>query len=189
VSRIAVFFKPPRFEDEERTRQAFLLHVILWTFIIVSILLFTLTFLFYRDVPTFVLKQVSFGLAVSAFLLVLVRRGYLRSVSIIQITALWAFFTATAWTLAGVNHQAYQIGYALVISIAGFLLGMRGALIMVGVSLLSGGLMVFQDARKGFADLGGERHPISGVSCPPVSGRKTSSQRFGSIAKEPGTVS
>ena len=139
---ITALFEPPRFEDEEKTRQAFLLHVILWTFIVVSFLLFVYTLFFYRAVPRFVLRQTLFGLVANAFLLILMRRGYVRSASIIQIAALWGFFTVTAWILAGVHHQAYQIGYAVVISIAGFLVGMRGALIMVGLSLLSGWLMM-----------------------------------------------
>jgi two-component system cell cycle sensor histidine kinase/response regulator CckA len=142
MAQIIALFKPPRFEDEEKTRQAFLLHVILWAFIVVPILLFVYTLFFFRAVPRFVLTQVLVGIMASAFLLILMRRGYVRSASIIQIAALWGFFTATAWTLAGIHHQAYQIGYAVVISIAGFLVGMRGALIMVGLSLLSGWLMV-----------------------------------------------
>ena len=142
MAQITALFKPPRFEDEEKTRQAFLLHVILWALIVVSILLFIFNLLFYQEVSKRILTQVICSIVVNAFLLVLVRRGYVRSASIIQIAANWVFFTFTAWTAAGVHHQAYQIGYALVISIAGFLIGIRGALIMVGLSLLSGGLMV-----------------------------------------------
>jgi hypothetical protein len=46
MARIIALFKPPRFEDEEKTRQAFLLHVILWAFIVVPILLFVYTLFF-----------------------------------------------------------------------------------------------------------------------------------------------
>ncbi len=142
MTRINAFFKPPCFEDEEKTRQAFLLHIILWTLLLVAILYFVYALLFYQEVTRRVLTQVFVGVVVNAFLLIMVRRGYVRSASIIQIAAFWIFFTVTAWTAAGVHHQAYQIGYALGIVIAGVLIGLRGALIMVGVSLLSGGLMV-----------------------------------------------
>ena len=139
---MTALFTPPRFNDEEKTREAFLLHVILWALIVVCLLFLMYHLLFFREIPKRALAQVVYGLVVNAFLLMLVRRGYVRSASIIQIVAFWLFFSATAWSRAGIHHQAYQIGYPLVISIAGFLVGMRGALIMVGVTLLSGGLMV-----------------------------------------------
>ena len=142
MNRIRALFRPPRFEDEEKTREAFLLNVILWVLIIVPIPLLIYAFLFTPEGLSRVLTQVIFGEAVNVFLLIVLRRGYVRSTSIMQIVAFTFFFTATAWTGAGIHDPAYQIGYALVIAIAGFLIGMRGALIMVGVSLLSGGLMV-----------------------------------------------
>jgi PAS domain S-box-containing protein len=142
MTRIDAFFKPPRFEDEEKTHQAFLLHIILWALIIVTILYFVYALLFSQEVTRRVLTQVFVGVVLNAFLLIMVRYGYVHSASIIQIAAFWVFFTATAWTAAGVQHQAYQIGYALVIFIAGILMGLRGALIVMGVSLLSGGLMM-----------------------------------------------
>ena len=142
MNRIRALFRPPRFEDEEKTREAFLLNIILWVLIIVPIPLLIYAFLFTPEGLSRVLTQVIFGEAVNVFLLIVLRRGYVRSTSIMQIVAFTFFFTATAWTGAGIHDPAYQIGYALVIAIAGFLIGMRGALIMVGVSLLSGGLMV-----------------------------------------------
>ena len=139
---LSAWLRPPRFADEEKTRQAFLLNIILWVLIIVPIPFLVYTQLFSPEAWRRVLTQVLSGEAVNVFLLVLLRRGYVRIASIIQIAAFWAFFTATAWTGAGIYTQAYQIGQALVICIAGFLIGVHGALIMVGVSLLSGGLMV-----------------------------------------------
>ena len=139
---LSAWLRPPRFADEEKTRQAFLLNIIVWVLIIVPIPFLVYTQLFSPEAWRRVLTQVLSGEAVNVFLLVLLRRGYVRIASIIQIAAFWAFFTATAWTGAGIYTQAYQIGQALVICIAGFLIGVHGALIMVGVSLLSGGLMV-----------------------------------------------
>ena len=142
MTHLSAWLRPPRFADEEKTRQAFLLNIILWVLIIVPIPFLVYTQLFSPEAWRRVLTQVLSGEAVNVFLLVLLRRGYVRIASIIQIAAFWAFFTATAWTGAGIYTQAYQIGQALVICIAGFLIGVHGALIMVGVSLLSGGLMV-----------------------------------------------
>ena len=141
MNHLSTWLRPPRFEDEEKTREAFLLHVILWALIAVPILFLAYTLLFSQETKGRALTQALCGVVVNAFLLALLRRGHVRTASIIQIVSFWIFFTGTALTGAGVHSQAYQIGYALVISIAGFLIGMRGALTMVGVSLLSGGLM------------------------------------------------
>jgi PAS domain S-box-containing protein len=151
MGRIIALFEPPRFADEEKTRQAFLLNIILWVLIFVPIPLVVYTLFFSPEIWSRVLTQALFGEAVNVFLLVLLRRGYVRTASLIQIAAFWSFFTATAWTGAGVHSQAYQIGQALVISLAGFLIGVRGALIMVGLSLLSGGLMVAAADLRGWS--------------------------------------
>lgn len=140
--QLAALLKPPQFDDEEKTRQAFLLHIILWTLIIVPFPYLAYSVLFTSALANRALTQSLFGEAVNIFLVVLLRRGYVRSASIIQIATLWLFFVVTAMTGAGVYSEAYQIGQALVICIAGMLLGFRGALIMVGLSALAGGLMV-----------------------------------------------
>jgi two-component system, cell cycle sensor histidine kinase and response regulator CckA len=140
--RMTALLRPPRFDDEEKTRQAFLLNVILWALIIVPIPFLFYSLFFSPQTWGRALAQVLFAEAVNVFLLVLLRGGYIHGAAVIQIAALWVFFSASAWTGAGVHHQAYQIGQALVICIAGFLIGVRGALIMLGVSLLSGVLMV-----------------------------------------------
>jgi PAS domain-containing protein len=142
MHRIAALFRPPRFADEEKTRQAFLLNIILWVLILIPLPLVAYAVLFSPEILNRVWMQAVFGEAVNGFLLVLLRRGHVRSACVIQVATLCLFFTAVAWSGAGIHSQAYQIGQPLIISIAGFLLGVKGALIMVGMSLLSGALMV-----------------------------------------------
>ncbi|HKJ40059.1 MAG TPA: ATP-binding protein, partial [Anaerolineales bacterium] len=74
--------------------------------------------------------------------------GYVHTVSIMQAASLWLFFTATAITGKGVQGEAYLIGYPLVITIAGILLGGRETLVFTILSLGSGLFMVFAQSQS-----------------------------------------
>ena len=133
----------PVFEDEIKTQQAYLLHVILWTLICVPILYLVFVFLEGTDNPNRALAQLAFGEITNVILLIMLRRGHVRIASILQVSALWFFFTATATTGNGVRGEAYLLGYSLVIAIAGMLLGATGASLFTVLSLVAGGLMVY----------------------------------------------
>jgi PAS domain S-box-containing protein len=133
---------PPVFEDEIKTQQAYILHIILWTLIIVPIpyVLFILT-----NEPEFApraLVQAAFGEITNIILLIILHRGYVRAASMIQVGAFWLFFTITALTGSGVQGVAYLIGYTMIITIAGILLGRTGAAIFTLLSLAAGAYMV-----------------------------------------------
>jgi PAS domain S-box-containing protein len=139
--RLRRWLKPPIFDDENKSHQAYLLHVVLW-----GLLLVPLPYLLYtvvahpEDVPR-ALTQTIFAEVVNISLHIMLRRGYVRAVAIIQIAMFWLFFTVTAVTGSGVRGQAYLIGYALVITMAGLLISQRTAVLMLFLSLLSGLLM------------------------------------------------
>ena len=133
---------PPIFDNETKTQQAFMLHIILWTLIIVPIPYVIYTFIFIPEDASRVLSQAAFGEIVNIILLIALHRGFVKAASILQACAFWFFFTATAFTGSGVQGEAYLIGYTLVIAIAGMLLGGTGALIFTILSLISGALMV-----------------------------------------------
>ena len=137
------WFIPPVFEDEIKTQQAYLLHVILWTLICVPIIYLIFVFIEGTDDPNRALAQAAFGEITNVILLIMLRRGYVRMASILQVSAFWGFFTATAATGNGVRGEAYLLGYSLVIAIAGMLLGATGASIFTVLSLVAGGLLVF----------------------------------------------
>lgn len=132
----------PIFDDETKTQQAFMLHIILWTLIIVPIPYVIYTFIFIPEDSSRALSQAAFGEIVNIILLIALHRGFVKTASILQACAFWFFFTATAFTGSGVQGEAYLIGYTLVIAIAGMLLGGTGALIFTILSLISGALMV-----------------------------------------------
>jgi PAS domain S-box-containing protein len=141
---------PPVFEDELKTEQAYLLHVILWTLICVPIPYLLFVFLKGTEYQTRALAQAGSGEIVNIMLLMMLRRGHVRTASIIQVSAFWLFFTVTAVTGEGVQGEAYLLGYGLVIAVAGILLGGRGALIFTLMSLVSGWLMVQRVLNPGF---------------------------------------
>ena len=134
---------PPVFEDILKTQQAYLLNIILWVLIFVPVpfVIYTLTITPENISRTMI--QTIIGETVNVILLFMLHRGYVKTASIVQVGAFWLFFTVTAITGAGVQAEAYLLGYGLVIAIAGVLLGGRGALVVTALSLFAGGLMVY----------------------------------------------
>lgn len=133
---------PPVFDNETKTQQAYMLHIILWTLVFVPVPYFIYALVATPEVLTRATIQSLFGLLTNSILLVILRRGYVRAAAIIQVSAFWLFFTATAITGKGVQGEAYLIGYTLVITIAGILLGGGGAFIFTAMSLGIGLYMV-----------------------------------------------
>lgn len=138
---------PPVFEDEAKTHQAYILHVILWTLVCVPIPYLIYSLIKMSDQSERIWVQVIFGEAANALALSILRRGQVRAASILQVSLFWIFLTATALTGGGVHSEAYLLGYSLVIVIAGILLGGRGATVFTILSLISGALMMYIDSQ------------------------------------------
>ena len=153
-------FSPPVFEDELKTQQAYLLNVILWVLVSVPIPFVLYSFFIVPENLSRALVQAAFGETVNIFLLVILRRGYVRAAAFIQVGAFWFFFTVTAWTSTGVQSEAYLLGYGLVIAIAGMLLGGWGALAMSIFSLAAGGGMAYAQT-QGWLDGGTVSTPLT----------------------------
>lgn len=141
---------PPIFDDEEKTRQAFLLHTLLWALIVIPLPYLVYVILVIPEYLNRVLAQVIFAESVNFALQVLLRRGFVKWTAIAQVGLLWLFFTVTAATGPGIKSEAYLLGYALTIAIAGFLLGGRGALVVTVFSLAAGGAMAFAEEQGWF---------------------------------------
>jgi PAS domain S-box-containing protein len=135
-------FTAPIFDDEIKTQQAYMLYIILWVLVCVPIPFVIYTLLQTPESLNRTLLQAGFGETVNVFLLFILSRGYVRAASIIQVSAFWLFFTATAFTGGGVQGESYLLGYGLVIAIAGILLGGTGASVFTFLSLATGGWMV-----------------------------------------------
>ncbi len=152
-------FSPPQFKNEEDTHQAFLLHMILWGLVLVPIPYVLYFVLFAPQESMRALVQGGIGELINITLLVLLKRGYIRFASIVQVTAFWLFFTISAFTDYGVPGEAYLLGYPLVIIVAGVLLGGYATLAVTTLSLLAGLSMLYaQD--KGFINPIIEHSPV-----------------------------
>ncbi len=160
---------PPAFRDEAKTHEAFLLHVILWSMVLVPppYVLFTLL-----RTPRYserALIQGLVGEAINGSLLLLLRSGRVRLASILQVSALFAFMTGTATTLGGVESPGYQLGYALTIVIAGILIGIRGAAAVTAAAVVSGFFMQARGAvDPGSASLHASIWIVSAVTFPVI---------------------
>ncbi len=143
MMRIRQILKPPVYADEKSSRQSMILHIILWSLLILAViyLVFSLVFSPYTAAEDAVIAGV--GIAANIILLILLHRGYLRLAAILQVAIFWSEFTVIAFALNGVSGPAYMMGYILVILIAGILLEGRGALVMTVLSLLSGLVLVY----------------------------------------------
>ena len=141
-------FKPPTFDNEEKSHKAFLLHVIVWGLIFVPVpyLIFTLV----SEPQDFsrAVIQSMFGEVINFLVLYLSRKGFVHQASIIQSGMLWIFFTITAFSGDGAHSEAYVMGYPLVILIAGILFGGRAASYVTVLSLLAGTGMIYAEVDK-----------------------------------------
>ncbi len=135
------WLSPPAFADEAKDHEAFLLNVIVWSMVLVPPPYVVFTLLRTPQFSGRAVVQGAVGEAINAVILLLLRKGAVRPASILQVTALFAFMTATAATLGGVLSPGYQLGYALTIVIAGVLMGLPGAAVVTVAALVSGFMM------------------------------------------------
>ena len=153
-------FSPPIFEDEIKTRQAYLLNIILWGLILMPIPYVLFQWIAVPENVRRALIQGGIGEILNVILLYLLHRGHVRIASLLQVCLLWLFFTASAFTGDGVHGEAYLLGYPLVIVIAGILLGERTTTLVTLGSLISGGLMAYAEIQNALI-VSISRNPLS----------------------------
>jgi len=145
MTALRKFFALPVFENEIKTREAQLLYIIVWGLILIPIPYVLYHLVAAPEQLARALIQTAFGEIVNVILLYFLRRGHVRIASILQVSILWLFFTASALTSDEVRGAAYLLGYPLVIVIAGVLLGGRAAMLTTLFSLVSGGIMAYAE--------------------------------------------
>jgi len=163
LESIKRFLAPPLFPDDEaRTRQAYLLNIILWGLIFVALASIPLT-------PA----EASFGLVANIILLILLKFRYVRTASVIQVFLFWMLFAYLAFgssEATGTSGPAYMLGFGIVIIISGVLLGGWGAVILTILSLLTGAFIYYAETSglKTFSPPGNstETFPFSVVLFP-----------------------
>jgi len=153
-SRIKRLLRPPVFEDEEKTRIAVILGVILWSVVaVVSVLIFVwLSTGKSHELGPYAFVANAFIIAVALGLLFLVHKGHLKSAGFGFVVFSWSNITFQAFTSDGVRGSAAII-YMTIMVLASLLLGWRASIGIAALSTLTiwilahseqAGLMYFQ---------------------------------------------
>ena len=140
------FWAAPVFADDEKTREARLLHSVSWSFLVivtggVTSLMVLLPETPYRWDTIFVGAVIS-GLSA----LVLNRVGRTRLASFLLLTTLWLLASWNALTAGGIRAPGIT-AYLCIILAAGLLLGERAGIVMGLICTLSGLAFVLLEAR------------------------------------------
>jgi GAF domain-containing protein len=130
-------FAPPLFEDEDKTRTAAQLNVILWA---VILLLAGLTiFRFATGAPLFdqvnIILVALLGMAIISQ--VIVRQGFVKTASFIFITSSWVLLVYLARNASGIKDTAF-VGTIIAILLAGLLLDFRVSIGLTVATILAG---------------------------------------------------
>jgi PAS domain S-box-containing protein len=147
IAFITNLLKPPLFQDEEKTHQAYLLHVILVAFMFMPVPYAVYVLLRWPEDVNRTLAFLVADEAIHITCFIVLRRGYVRAAAILLVGILWSFFAITSATSSSIYGVAYLLGNGLVITIAGILLGSRGSLVMTFLTVVEGGLLVHAQTR------------------------------------------
>ncbi len=139
MSWIRKLFTPPIFaDDEDKTRTAGFLNIIVWAGGFIILVASPGLVLFNETVADMWLTVglIAAFLALLAGVLLLLHSGFVRAGSFAMCIAVWVSVTAMLFFFGGLR-TAGSAGYLLVIFIAGLLLGGRWAVAFGGLSLLA----------------------------------------------------
>ncbi|HSM72443.1 MAG TPA: ATP-binding protein [Anaerolineales bacterium] len=138
-------FKPPVFEDAVKTHRAYLLHVILLTFIFLPIpfLIYLLLYNPPEAMRDFILIAISE--VVNLVLYFLLRRGHVRLSSMIHVLVIWSLFAFESVSGSSVYGLTFMLGNGLTITLAGILMGGRAAFAMTFLAIIQGGGLIFAE--------------------------------------------
>jgi methyl-accepting chemotaxis protein len=140
IVRIQTLFRAPVFEDEDKTRSANLLYVILLVLLLLAVLTST-TILVTRGLSAdseevFTLFSSAIVAVTIGALLILLQRGHLRVAGTSLLSMLWIIMSAWVYlTPASIGHETSNLAYVLIIVLAGLLLGKGAALVFTALSL------------------------------------------------------
>src|SRR5712691_11483924 len=125
---ICRLFGPPYFEDIRQTHMAQLLHLVLWSLIVVVIIT---TIVGAVTLPETYLRWTLLSIIVIAANLALLglnRRGHTRIASTVLLVSLWCIVSVMTFTAGGI-HAPDMEGFVVIVLLAGPLLGARGAIV------------------------------------------------------------
>lgn len=138
------FFVSPVFEDEEKSRIAALLHIILLAIMVAGLVYAAAWLIIAPDqIERLQMIAIAYPIALTSFFLM--RRGQVRWASILLSSAMWLLMTFGAVTSGGVQSPSFN-SYIVTILGAGLLLGWHVGLGFAILSMLSGLLMLYAES-------------------------------------------
>jgi methyl-accepting chemotaxis protein len=152
LTQIRRLWSVPKFEqDEEKTRAATLLHIVLRSFLIITVSVTLLIVISAGLTPEAdelftALSGVFFAL-LSVGLITLSQRGHVQLAGWLLSAALWGVITYWIVTSAGVRGDSSFFTYPLIIALAGLLVGVRAAIAFTVTSMISLSITYIAEAR------------------------------------------
>lgn len=145
MKTIKTFLPPPTYTDEETTRVAGLLHIILQAAILILTIYTILAFFLYPFSIFIILLPLNLIKIILAVVgLYLIRRGLIRFTSILLAATYWTTITLSAFLLGG-GSSAILSAFILAILFASIALNSRAVLIFAILSVFAGwGLFIAQ---------------------------------------------
>lgn len=142
-NRIRGFFSSPVPDNEEQTRQAWVLRFIIWSLLLVCDTQFFVLFLLLpQNWPRWLAIILTFNFILPP-LLILNHRGRTRLAAALLVSFLWTLASVLAFTARGI-HALAVLMYIVLVLIAGILFGARGGVIAGIVFCLTAlGLVLF----------------------------------------------
>lgn len=137
------FFKPPTFPDDEtRTRSAYYINAIVLVGIPLIVALTIVRAAMGTDLPSTLILAVL--IVVLVIVWTLMKMGFVRAASYLQVAATWIGSTLLAAYGSGVRGQGYA-SYFIAMLLAGLLLGGRAAAFVGLISILSGFALAYAE--------------------------------------------
>ncbi len=150
IERAKKLFAPPVYEDKEDTRLAYMLNFVAWVYLGLALFSSISLISLIGNAVEFNLVASNFAIRVSPFLLgfifgqILMRRGRVKTASIIFILIIWSGYTISLFQTGSVFSTAFSF-YFLTILMTGLFLGTRSTLVILFASILAGGVAVVLD--------------------------------------------
>lgn len=144
-TRLQKLFKAPAFDDEDKNRQAELVHAIAWVNLIA---LGMLTWIFLATPPPQFLAGLILkigALGIHLLVLVLLHRGQVRQSAAILVIGMGLALLAVNLVYANILEVAFS-GFIILILVAVLLLGWRTGLLAFILSAIANGVLIFLQA-------------------------------------------
>ena len=146
LNTIRTLFAAPTFEDEEKTRSAYYINAIVLISIPALILCFAAR-VAQGNRPFAAENLVLLSLtAILIFVWVLIKFGAIRTAGYIHISTIWVASTLIALSGSGVRGTGFT-SYFVVMLLAGLLLGVRPAVGIALISIISGFSLAYAETR------------------------------------------